>query len=278
MDPLLERLEHFSHETPQERELRVEQNFPQVEASLNAATVSSTSPVSSTSTVPSQSPTSSLTLSGSSLKTSTVDTTSPTYLVRLKNLRFYFPPITSQLFDNVTSYLGKSNPCALSARSPKDSVWLLDNLAYRPVSASDPLFVAQHAWHAEFTSCYFLRDSGRNLSRVVADIAEKVGLRDMNIPNDEGEKRIAERLRPFLEVLRPARHVDVRFGGKGGKTKRLGPAGRSAVISQVVGPLGRFTSGDVVETHALVPELCPLGPMRTYFAGPEGWAVVSGKY
>lgn len=249
MEPVLQKATQRIEETPIEASSRRAQKFADVEASLDATSRKTT--------------------------TDSEDKTKKSYFSRIKSLRQYIPPVSRQLFDNVTSYLGKTNPLALPAHPSKDAVWLFDNIAYRPIH---PYPHSEQPWHAEFVAGFFNRNSGKDVSRWVADIADKVGLRDMEIPDEEGEKNIAERIAPFLDVIRPARFVDVTLEGEAGLVRRLGPAGRSAVSSQIEGPLGEFRNGDVVHTNALLKELTPHGPMKTFFANPEGWLIISGIF
>lgn len=253
MEPFFQKATQNIEETPAERAFRHAGKFQDVESSLAANNVTA-------SHVPAP--------------------TTRIYSL-LHALRSYLPPLSTQLFENISSYLGHRNPLACPARDPSDAVWLLDNTAYRPAHSSSSPPSEHHKvtqqWRAEFVACYFARDSGKDVSRWVADIADKVGLHDMDIPDEEGKKRIEERVRPFLEGIRPARWVDVVLCGEEGKVRRLGPGGRNAVSSQVVGPLGRqYEEGAVVQTGLVHPELAPYGSMNTYFAGPEGWIVISG--
>ena len=179
--------------------------------------------------------------------------------------------LSLSVVDKLTSYLGQSNPLASEAKVPSDSVWLLDNTAYRPVHIYPH---REQPWQAEFVAAYFERDSGKEVSKLVADIADKIELNDMDIPNQEGERRIAERLQPFLNSIKPAKFVNVVFPSQYGQ--KLGPGGRNAISSQVVTPLGDHEDGDVMETKTLAHGLCPYGPMLTHFAAPEGWVVISG--
>ena len=179
---------------------------------------------------------------------------------------------TSSVVDKLSSYLGKSNPIASEAKPPSDSVWLLDNTAYRPVHAYPH---PEQPWQAEFVAAYFERNSGQDVSKFVADVADKIGLHDMEIPDAEGEKRIAERLIPFMNSIRPAKFVNVVFPSQYGQI--LGAGGRNASTRQIVTPLGEHEDGDVMEINASSEALTPHGPMLTHFASPEGWTVISGK-
>ncbi|MCJ1326137.1 hypothetical protein MMC10_002801 [Thelotrema lepadinum] len=268
MNPTLQKTTQRLEETSAESTSRHDQGFKGVESALRATDAGLRVPTDKT-------------LTTSRPTTSIV----PGYAFLthyLHSIRSYLPPLSTQLVDNLSSYLGRSNPFAYPVHHELDSVWLLDNTAFRPAPNS-PHHRKRHSreqdqWHAEFTACFFERDSGKDVSRWVAEIADKVGLHDMDISDEEGVKRISERVRPFLAHIRPARWVDVvTEGERGGHLiRRLGPGGRSAVSSQVLGPIqGHFQEGDVANTKSLHPGVCPLGEMRTYFADPEGWMVVS---
>jgi len=123
---------------------------------------------------------------------------------------------------------------------------------------------------------YFLRNSGKDISKVVAEIADKIGLGqggDAKIKED-GENMIRERVQPFLDSIRPARMVDVKFPG--GEVQRLGPGGRNAISSQLVAIKGEHNDGEKAEVTAIPEEVSTHGPMIVDFAEPEGWAVISG--
>lgn len=197
-------------------------------------------------------------------------------LARFPSFESALPKVGSRLNipfkDQFFSYLGRRNPLAAPARPSTESVWLLDNTAYRP---QHPYPHAEQPWQAEFTAAYFARNSGKDVSKWVADIADKAGLSQMGLPEGEGERIIAERLQPFVDTIRPGKYVDVVIPG--GRGKRLGPGARNAISSQVVGALGEHEEGHIMETKAEPEELTPHGEMLTHFAGPEGWAVISGK-
>lgn len=54
--------------------------------------------------------------------------------------------------ETATAFLGLSNPLSESANPKDHKVWLLDNIAYRPIhsQAHDP-----QPWQAEFLACFF---------------------------------------------------------------------------------------------------------------------------
>lgn len=177
------------------------------------------------------------------------------------------------LIDNISSWLGQRNPLATEARAEKESVWLLDNTAYRPIH---PYAHREQPWQAEFVAAYFERGSGKDLSNWVADIADKVGLAEMEINNVDGEERIAERLRPFAASIRPAKFVNITMDGVG--NFKLGPGGRNAISSQIVTGLGERQNGAVIRSRGIPEKITPKGEMFTHFAEPEGWCVISGRF
>ncbi|KAI4101060.1 MAG: hypothetical protein L6R37_005120 [Teloschistes peruensis] len=180
-------------------------------------------------------------------------------------------PLDIPWTQNISSYLGSHNPLASHLDPKTETVWLLDNTAYRPIH---PYPHAQQPWQAEYRAAFFKKDSGRDISKIVADIADKIGLKEgSGEEREKGERTIAERLQPFVDVVAPARWVDVKMPH--GKVKRLGPGGRSATAQQTCVFEGEFADGDVAETTAVNEAVTPLGPAVTRFADPEGWMVIS---
>ncbi|KAL8768379.1 MAG: hypothetical protein Q9203_005775, partial [Teloschistes exilis] len=180
-------------------------------------------------------------------------------------------PLDIPWTQNISSYLGSHNPLASHLDPKTETVWLLDNTAYRPIH---PYAHAQQPWQAEYRAAFFKKDSGRDISKIVADIADKIGLKEgSGEEREKGERTIAERLQPFVDVVAPARWVDVKMPH--GKVKRLGPGGRSATAQQTCVFEGEYADGDVAETPAVNEAVTPLGPAVTRFADPEGWMVIS---
>lgn len=175
------------------------------------------------------------------------------------------------LVGGLSSYLGHHNPLATEANPAEDTVWLLDNTAYRPIH---PYAHVEQPWQAEFVAAYFERDSGKETSKWIADIADTIGLHEMSIPDDEGKAIIAERLRPFTRAIRPAKFTNVAFPT--GDGEKLGPGSRNAISSQVKLVPGEYGDGATIESHTVPPTLAPHGSMLTHFASPDGWVVISG--
>ena len=186
-------------------------------------------------------------------------------LLRHVGSRFNIP-----LIDNLSSYLGVRNPLARAANVKSDSVWLLDNTAYRPVHIYPH---KPQPWQSEFVAAFFVRDSGKDISKWVADIADKIGITE-DRPN--AEATIAKRLQPLVAIIKPARFANVRFPT--GDIQKLGPGGRDAISSGTFLVPGDNKDGDVIEVTSVPPALTPNGHMFTHFADPEGWAVISGEH
>lgn len=186
------------------------------------------------------------------------------------------------ILDRIFSYLGQRNPFAYDVDPAKEVVWLLDNTAYRPTS----FFSSKCGpWQAEFRAAYFKKRTGTDVSKLVAAIADNLELgkgQDVDGDGDEDEvdkdlvaKTIAERLQPFVNTIAPARSVMVKLPTCG--ILRLGPGGPSAGSKQIVSRLGEHEDGEIAYIPAVPQEATPYGPMKTYFAGPEGWAIISGN-
>jgi hypothetical protein len=162
---------------------------------------------------------------------------------------------------DILSHLGRYNPVPQDI-TDKDQVWLLDNTAYKNEATG--------RWEAEFVAAVFDQNTGVELGKVVADVAEKVGVGK----GDAAEATIQERLVPFVQSTLPGRRVKVDFGQK--EELELGPGARNAISSEIR-QLPHNHGGHVVTSEAQVPkgangELS----MRTVYAEPEGWGVISG--
>lgn len=99
------------------------------------------------------------------------------------------------------------------------TVWILDNTAFR---------ARDGRWKAEFVAAYFWAKSGKDVSRVVAMIADYLDLK----PDDfETRERVAKRLQPFVDAVLPKRTLEVAVDGKERLT--LGPSSLSGISSEV---------------------------------------------
>ncbi len=161
------------------------------------------------------------------------------------------------LKDDITSYLGRNNPFYKDANPETDYVWILDNTAYQNHIGR---------WKAEFVAAYFVKNSGKESSDVVAWISEKVGIAD----DKEAQKTVAERVQPLLDAILPAHAIQIDLQGV---NVRLGPSGREGVSSDELAiPGAGYKDGEVITTKALNSGTTDF---NTTFAAPTGWAVVS---
>jgi hypothetical protein len=158
------------------------------------------------------------------------------------------------------SYLGPRNP--LPARILEDDVvWLMDNVAFRGPGGG---------WHAEFVAAAFDKQPSAKVVDLVGDIASKVGLSRGHFE----EKTIEQRVAPFVMHILPGRQIKVDFDGL--SQLKLGPGGRNGISSDIK-RLTRGPGEHVARCTADVPlGVTGLLEMKTVFAEPEGWAIISG--
>ncbi len=195
----------------------------------------------------------------------------------LPMLPYRIPP-GRRILETLASYLGPRNPFSSAFDPVRDEVWLFDNTAFRPTPAGDSKTPVQPRWKAEFVAAFFRKGSGKNLGEVVADLVEKLGI----AKGSEEEARVAERLQPFVDAILPARTIEVVMnpgddGNSGGAKLKLGPSGRSGIISELrVLPSStdfrQLDDGAVMTTRV---KKQPRVDMQTRFSEPEGWTIIS---
>lgn len=162
---------------------------------------------------------------------------------------------------NLLSYLGVYNPRPLPI-TEKNVVWLMDNVAYRG---------AQGNWEAEFVAAVFEQESPGGVIDTVQEIANRIGL----AKDDKAIDTIQARIAPFTQDILPGRQVLVDSGRD--DNLKLGPGGRNGISSDVLA-LPSSANGAVVTSGALVPNgVTGVLEMKTLFAEPEGWGIISGK-
>lgn len=162
---------------------------------------------------------------------------------------------------DVLSYLGSWNPLPQDI-TENDQVWLLDNTAYRSESTGQ--------WQAEFVAAVFDQNTGVEISKAVANIAEKLGIGH----GDAAEATIQERLMPFVQSILPGRRVKITFDQT--QEINLGPGGRNAISSDTK-VIPEHSDGAIVSSVAQVPQGANgVLKMQTVYAEPDGWGVISG--
>jgi hypothetical protein len=179
----------------------------------------------------------------------------------LPNIKMTPPDNRPSLVTRLLSCLGPWNPVPYQI-TENDTVWLLDNTAYRS---------ADNKWQAEFVAAEFNKKTGLEVSTVVAEVAEKLGLGK----GDAAEATIQERLIPFVQAVLPGRVVRVDFARQ--RELKLGPSGRNGISSDTKALPG-FENGEVISSMAKVPQGANgILKMNTVYAEPEGWGLISGK-
>lgn len=179
----------------------------------------------------------------------------------------------------VASILGSKNPIAHPADPHTNTVWLLDNTAYQlapePGEAEQPN--QPPSWHAEFVACILETEGRKDVGKLVASIADHIGLDgETGIADEATHQRIADRIQPFLDNVSPGRTVTLQLDIAGEEqTYELGPADRSGIISQTI----ELGAPSIPDGTVIRPRLVNFGNsvavMETRFAEPEGWLVVS---
>ena len=180
------------------------------------------------------------------------------------------------------------------------NVWLLDNTAFRTpqpgdhrpdlaelqdhnVSQPKRLNEAGEAnqptragsgWELEFVACYFIKNSGKDISKIVADIAHKLNVRE---DDDATRKRIAQRVEPFADTILPNRTLRITLDNKEQQT--LGPSSHSGISAGLYQlHFNPPPAGDTNPTFQSSPVNLPppFGmPSTTVVAGETGWGVIS---
>lgn len=178
-----------------------------------------------------------------------------------KTRRSPAPDDRPTLTDKLLSTLGTKNPLSHPI-SAHDTLWLFDNTAYRTKDSTQ--------WQAEFVASVLDQNTGLEVTAVVADIAEKLGLGKGN----KAEATIRHRLMPFMQSLLPGRVAEVKFDGQ--TDLKLGPGGVNAISSDIKA-IPAHSDGDIVTSSAVVPQGTDgILQMKTVYAEPTGWGVISG--
>lgn len=175
------------------------------------------------------------------------------------------------------------------------TVWIWDNAAFRsPKQGEDrpglgKIKDASHAdatvidqsgikqpareesgWEAEFVASFFIKNSGKDEARVVAQIAKLLNVGDEDVTT---KKRIAKRLQPFLDTVLPNRTLRINIDGQEEQT--LGPSNLSG-ISQDIHQLHFEPSvPGLLQSSAenLPPPFSISG--TTVVADETGWGIIS---
>lgn len=173
---------------------------------------------------------------------------------------FQLPPVSANIGGWLTK-LGNLNPFG-KAVSGRDTVWLLDNTAFKGANGDQ--------WEAEFVAAVFEQDPKCKVVDVVTSLAKTLGLAD----DAEEKKTIEERLMPFLWDIQVARIVKADHKGK---ELKLGPTSVNGITTNTL-QVSEDEEGSRVQSKAKVPNgVKGILEMQTHYAGEEGWSVISGN-
>jgi hypothetical protein len=167
----------------------------------------------------------------------------------------------STFLDNVTSYLGKSNPFTHPVNAEDHAVWLFDNTAYQETEGGP--------WKLDVVSSFFVKKSGKDESQVIANLASTLGLAE----DEEAKKTMEKRLRPLLDTVLPSHTVKIALGDNQTDIRKLGPGDRDGISNDILHIRGDFKDGQTITSNAVGIKTAT--PLTTTFASQTGWAVIS---
>jgi hypothetical protein len=175
------------------------------------------------------------------------------------------------------------------------SVWILDNTAFRSPKDGDSRpdleelkdkNVAKPAkvdgsgnvqpldqgkgWEVEYVACYFIKGSGKDVSKTVADIAYQLNVKEDDIAT---RKRIEKRIQPFVDKVLPNRTLRISIEGREEQT--IGPSSYNGISA---GLYELHFEPDVPGLLQTTPVNLPPPfsiPGRTVVADETGWGVIS---
>ena len=175
----------------------------------------------------------------------------------------------SVAIEGIFGFLGDRNPFAKNASANQNDVLIFDNTAFRSSDAS--------TWRAEIEACFFQHGRG-DLTAAVAALVDTIGLDGEPGEQELSKKLIAERLKPFIDAVAPARILPVVVESSGQPMKKkLGPSNISGITSQVLEVGGASQKSGENNKIRSDPGIAGLSQAvaTTRLAGPEGWMVSS---
>lgn len=182
----------------------------------------------------------------------------------------------SALLNFFSSILGSKNPLAHPADPHKNTVWLLDNTAFLPVTDDGN---QSSSWQAEVVACIFQTDGRKDVGKFVAAIADHIGLDGEHGSDDNKEtrQRIERRVQPFIDQVSPSRTLNLDLEVNGSiQSHSLGPSDRNGIISQDIElDAPGLPDGTVLRPTVQQFTKQPAATAETQLAAPEGWLIVS---
>ncbi|KAG8810004.1 hypothetical protein FRC17_003135 [Serendipita sp. 399] len=172
-----------------------------------------------------------------------------------------------------------------------DEVWLLDNVAFRPQPQQQqqqqqpqPQQQTVGRWRAEYVAAFF-DDNHVVREKIVAAVADIMQILNIGPDDDVTEKRIEERVAPFVRQIGLHKIVNVQYEGDR-EVLELGSSGDNGISSTVLDiPLGVQTHPgevrkmNVVRSQRESPDqhsdTAHLETGKTFFVEDGGWGVIS---
>lgn len=162
---------------------------------------------------------------------------------------------------NILSYLGKKNPLPQTV-TKDDTVWLLDNTAYRNETTGK--------WEAEYVAAVFSQHSSCVIADAVSVVAKEIGLGE----SDPEYPTIEERIRLFTQDIKPG--TTVKALHRGSLPLKLGPGGRNGISTDIMNIAEKKDGDLIIPTFAKVPKGADgVLEMKTFYAESDGWGVIS---
>ncbi|EHA19166.1 hypothetical protein ASPNIDRAFT_212167 [Aspergillus niger ATCC 1015] len=178
----------------------------------------------------------------------------------------------SSMLQMVTSFISK--PQSIQAADARQhTVWLFDNTAYQLPAATTS---KQVSWRAEVVACAFRKNSRRDITKLVAMIADLIGLDGEMGTDKETRHRITERLQPFLFHTASAHlmTLETPLPNSTIQMQKIGPTDDNGISSQTISANSKHIK-DGTKIRSYLRGWGNQVFMDTIFAGPEGWLVVS---
>ncbi|RJE24564.1 hypothetical protein PHISCL_03095 [Aspergillus sclerotialis] len=179
----------------------------------------------------------------------------------------------SGIMRSLASLWGWRQPPVQFVDPRRNTVWLLDNTAYQPISPDT--LRRQRSWYAEVTACIFERKEGSDVGKYVSTIADLIGLDGEVGADGEARRRIRHRLQPFLDNISPRRLITLEIPVPNYSTQAhtIGPSNDSGISNQVV-CIGTHYIEDGTKVQSYLQGNKKVS-MNTIFSAPEGWIVIS---
>lgn len=167
----------------------------------------------------------------------------------------------STFVDNITSYLGKKNPFTHVVDPDQHTVWLFDTTAYQEVEG------AGQPWKMDVVTSFFVKHSGKDDAKIIADVAAVLGLAD----DEQAKATLTKRLQPLMNDVLPSHTVKIDLTAD--DIRSLGPGDRDGISNNVLHLTGDYSDGQTLTSQAVGIKTST--PLTTTFATSTGWAIIS---